>query len=254
MRLAVHEWGAGPRVVLVHGGALGGRHTWRAQRPLAERWRLVAPDRVGHGDSPPGRQDFEIDARLLAEQLLDHRSHLVGHSYGAIVAALAAAARPENVASLTLVEPPAGRVALDDPEVAAFNARLREIVRPATRRPRECLSQFFAAVGVPLSPPDPLTAALENGARQLMGARPPDEAELPLGSLRAAAFPMLVVSGGHAEPFETICDRIASGCGAQRTVIRGADHLVHEVVPAFNDCLERFLQSADRLREPVRRS
>lgn len=69
----VHSWGAGPPVVLVHGGVLGGRETWRAQRPLTERWTLLAPDRPGHGRTPGARQDFESEAQLLADQLLDHR-------------------------------------------------------------------------------------------------------------------------------------------------------------------------------------
>ncbi|WP_346135942.1 alpha/beta hydrolase [Lentzea roselyniae] len=59
MRLHVHQWGRGPRVVLVRGGVLGGRETWRAQRPLTERWTPLAPDRPDHGQSSPARQDFE---------------------------------------------------------------------------------------------------------------------------------------------------------------------------------------------------
>lgn len=39
--LHVHRWGTGPRVVLVHGGVLGGQHTWRAQRPLGDRLTLL---------------------------------------------------------------------------------------------------------------------------------------------------------------------------------------------------------------------
>ena len=83
-------------MVLVHGGVLGGRETWRAQRPLTERWTLLAPDRPGHGQSPPARQDFEPEAALVADQLLDQPSHLVGHSYGGIVSMYAAcpAVRP----------------------------------------------------------------------------------------------------------------------------------------------------------------
>jgi pimeloyl-ACP methyl ester carboxylesterase len=73
----VHRWGRGPRVVLVHGSVLGGRHAWRAQRPLTEHWTLLAPDRPGHGDTPAdGRTDFERDGALIAEQLLDEPAHV----------------------------------------------------------------------------------------------------------------------------------------------------------------------------------
>jgi pimeloyl-ACP methyl ester carboxylesterase len=86
MRFYVHKWGTGPRIVFVHGAILGGREAWRAARPLTEHWTVLAPDRPGHGNSPEGSSDFEPEARLVAEQLLDEPAHLVGLSYGAIVA------------------------------------------------------------------------------------------------------------------------------------------------------------------------
>lgn len=62
-------------------------------------------------------------------------------------------------------------------------------------------------------------------------------------ALRAAGFPMLVVSGGHSEANEVICDTIAREAGAQRAVCRGRDHLV-PAAPRFNDLLEGFLSVA----------
>ncbi|WP_409495610.1 alpha/beta fold hydrolase [Amycolatopsis sp. cmx-11-12] len=58
---------------------------------MTERWTLLAPDRLGHGKSQDGVRDFEVDAGLIAEQLLDEPAHLVGLSYGAIVAMFTAA-------------------------------------------------------------------------------------------------------------------------------------------------------------------
>ena len=245
MQLAVHTWGSGPRVVLVHGGGIDGRHGWRAQRDLAQRWTLVAPDRLGHGASPDGRQDFEVDARLIAEQLLDEPAHLVGYSYGAIGAAIAAASRPQAVRSLTLVEPPAAGVVRGDAVVDEWVQRLGEAIGGGGE-PRELLGRFFAVVGVPLEPPPTLPTFLERAARALADARPAVEAELPLHALRDAAFPVLVVSGGHLEPFERICDAIAAATGAEREVVRGAAHLVPDVGPRFNAVLERFWLSAGR--------
>jgi pimeloyl-ACP methyl ester carboxylesterase len=127
VRLYVHRWGTGPRVVLVHGVLLGGREAWRAQRPLTERWTLLAPDRPGHGQSPDARQDFESEAPLIADQLLTEPTHLVGHSYGAIVAMLAAASRPDAISSLTVIEPAATRAAQGDPVVDAWAAEIDEL-------------------------------------------------------------------------------------------------------------------------------
>lgn len=49
-----------------------------------------------------------------------------------------------------------------------------------------------------------------------------------------------MVSGGHSEAQETICDTIARETGAAREVCPGRDHLVPEA-PEFNTVLERFL-------------
>lgn len=240
MRLHVHQWGQGPRVVLVHGGVLGGREAWRAQRPLTARWTLLAPDRPGHGRTPPARQDFEPEAQLVADQLLDQPSHLVGGSYGGIVAMYAAALRPSNVLSLTVVEPPCSGVARGVPVVDAWGAAVRAVIESADLSPVEALRRFFPIAGVPIDLPAQPHEILVNGMRQLRGARPPDEASPPLAALRSAGFRILVVSGGHSEANEIICDTIARETGAQRAVCRGRDHLVPEATE-FNSVLERFL-------------
>src|SRR5688572_7676606 len=100
------------RLVLVHGSVVGGRATWRRQLALAERFELVVLERPGFPPNPPvGRVDFVDDATLVAG-LLEPGDHLVGHSYGGVIALLAAASQPELLRSLTVIEPPATRVAL----------------------------------------------------------------------------------------------------------------------------------------------
>src|ERR1051325_4722502 len=104
-----------PRVLLVHGSVANAEATWSAQRPLAERFELVAPNRRGF---PPGpdveRGDFEDEAVWL-EPFLEPGTHLVGHSYGGVISLLAAARRPELLRSLTVIEPPAFGVARGNP-------------------------------------------------------------------------------------------------------------------------------------------
>ena len=226
--------------MLVHGGVLGGRETWRAQRPLTERWTLLAPDRPGHGQSPPARQDFEPESVLIADQLPAEPTHLAGLSYGAIVSMYAAARRPENVLSLTIVEPPAAGVARGVPVVDEFAAATRgdRVDRPG---PVDGAAPVLPRRGRAVEVPDPPPEVLAKGMPQLLGARPPDEAEPPLHVLRDAPFRVLVVSGGHSEANEIICDTIARETGGERAVRTGADHLVPEA-PGFNDVLERFLR------------
>lgn len=227
--------------MLVHGVLLGGREAWRAQRPLTERWTLLAPDRLGHGKSPDGVQDFEVDAGLIVDQLLDEPAHLVGLSYGAIVAMFAAVRRPEMVRTLTVVEPPATGVVRGDEVVDVWDAELQKLLAGPLEEPREVLKAFFPLAGVPLPVPDPVPETLRRGARALAGMRPPGDAELPLDVLASADFPMLVITGDHRPEYEIIADAIAARTGAARSVVAGMGHLVPDTGGPFNARLESFL-------------
>jgi pimeloyl-ACP methyl ester carboxylesterase len=232
------------RLVLVHGSVVGGRGTWAAQRPLADRFELLVLDRPGFPPNPPAaRVDFEADALLVAE-LLEQGDHLVGHSYGGVVALLAAAARPERLRSLTVIEPPATRVAAGDPAVDAFAAAGRALyASAATSDPETFLRRFLAAVGSQFDPPTPLPPELEQGARALAVERGPWEADVPLEELATATFPKLVVSGAHQAAFDAICDVLERDLPAERVVLPGYGHVVQRH-PQFNDRLADFVDRA----------
>ena len=243
MRLHVHQWGTGPRIVFVHGAILGGREAWRAQRPLTEHWTVLAPDRPGHGDSPAGPTDFEPEAGLIADQLLDEPAHLVGLSYGAIVAMYAAALRQDAVTSLTVIEPPCSAVASGIPVVDQFGVDVRAAIDTSTG-PAEALRRFFRAAGVFEEVTEPVPEVLVRGVTQLASTRPPDEARPPLAELATAPFPIMVVSGGHSEANEIICDTIAEATGARREVLPGAGHLVPDLGAPFNELLTGFITAS----------
>lgn len=86
-----------PTLVLIHGG-LANRHFWSAQRAaLAPRYRVVALDLGGHGESGGDRKEWTIaafadDVVTVVDALRARRVVLVGNSLGGAVA-LAAAAR-----------------------------------------------------------------------------------------------------------------------------------------------------------------
>jgi pimeloyl-ACP methyl ester carboxylesterase len=247
--LDVTRVGAGPPVVLVHGSIVGARRTWRHQLTLAEHWSLCLPNRPGFGASPPlARGDFETEAPLVAE-LLGDGAHLVGHSYGAVIALYVAALRPEAVRSLTVSEPGCLRVAVGEEHVDAQIAggeRLYELA--STLEPLDFLRAFRGGVGSSHYTPAQLTGELLHGARLLMRERPPWEADPPLDALRAAAFPKLVISGGHSPVFDAVCDVIAKRVHADRAVISGRGHTIPAVGAAYNDRLHSFLSEGERGR------
>lgn len=240
MQLAVHRWGSGPPVVLVHGGVSAGRETWWAQKPLTERWSLIAPDRPGNGASPGTSNDYLLDARLLVDQVLTEPSHLVGYSYGGLGAVVAAAQAPELVRTLTVVEPPAPRAAAPSRAVDAWSGEFDAKVRELKADPARLLAWFFAFIGVDMPVPDPLPDWMEKGARAFDGGRSPADADLPLAEIRASRTPVMVVSGGHDPVLEAICDGIAVATGGRREVVSGARHLVPATGKPFNALLEEF--------------
>lgn len=228
----------GPRLLLVHGSAVNGEVTWTAQRPLAERFELVVPNRRGF---PPGpdvdRVDFEDEARWL-ERYLQPETHLVGHSYGGVVALLAAARRPELLRSLTVIEPPAFGLVRGQPAVEDFVAAGERLWGDGPHEPGAFLRSFLRLVGSP-EPPGRLTAALLQGARTLMVERVPWEADVPLD--RIAGIATLAVSGGHSAAFDAVCDVLAERLGAERAVLPGRGHSPQRLGGPFNELLARFV-------------
>src|SRR3954468_23991529 len=83
--------GDGPPVVLIHGMVNSSKHWENVALRLAERYTVIAPDLIGHGDSAAIRGDYSLGAHaagirdLLAALGID-RATIVGHSLGGGVA------------------------------------------------------------------------------------------------------------------------------------------------------------------------
>jgi pimeloyl-ACP methyl ester carboxylesterase len=108
--LSYRRVGEGADVVLIHG--LAANHAfWNLPvlLPLIREHAVTVYDLRGHGGSsmPPAGYTVAHMAEDLAA-LLDHlgiaRAHLVGHSYGGVVALRYAASHPGRVASLTIAD------------------------------------------------------------------------------------------------------------------------------------------------------
>jgi pimeloyl-ACP methyl ester carboxylesterase len=107
----VREAGVGPDVVCLHANASSSGQ-WRALMDrLAPKFHVLAPDSYDAGKSPSWHSNRIIclqDEVTLIEPVLA-RVHsplaLIGHSYGAAVALIAALANPSRVRALVLYEP-----------------------------------------------------------------------------------------------------------------------------------------------------
>jgi pimeloyl-ACP methyl ester carboxylesterase len=110
---AYREQGSGTPVVFIHGTASDLR-IWEEQVPvIGESYRAIAYSRRyarPNEDIGPGVDDQvapHVDDLAAFLDALDISStHLVGHSWGGVVALLAAGRYPERVRGLILMEPP----------------------------------------------------------------------------------------------------------------------------------------------------
>src|SRR6478735_4376637 len=106
--VAYREAGSGPVIVLVH-GITSTSATWERVMPaLAERFTVIAPDLLGHGESAKPRGDYSLGAyasgiRDLLVALGHQRATFVGHSLGGGVAMQLAYQFPEHCERLVLV-------------------------------------------------------------------------------------------------------------------------------------------------------
>jgi 2-hydroxy-6-oxonona-2,4-dienedioate hydrolase len=94
IRTRYFEKGSGPPLVLVHGGAMGSGSSLgvfsQNLEPLAESFRVIALDKIGHGhtDNPPTDGDYTIETmtrhvREFIRALDLERVNLIGQSRGA---------------------------------------------------------------------------------------------------------------------------------------------------------------------------
>ncbi len=157
-RIAVARSGAGPPLVLVHGG--WDDHTaWAAVIPaLAQRFTVHAMDRRGCGRSAPygAHHTIERDVADVAAVVdsAGESVHLVGHSIGALCALHAALLTP-RVRRLVLYEPPLG-----GPEVAPAAAvdRIAALVA-AGNRDAAAVVFVHEVVGLPMATVERLRAS-----------------------------------------------------------------------------------------------
>ena len=246
--IRVTRKGAGPEVLLVHGGASPGT-TWSGLESLEAHWTLAYVYRRGYPPSPSPagtHHDFDVDARDLAP-LLSSCPHVVAHSYGVLGTLIAASRAPSRVRSLTLIEPPLYHLVPGDAEVAHLEQIGDAVLTHGLDADAAALREFLRLAGARGVTEGPLPEEVARGVRRAHGGRLPGEARPALYRLREAKVPALVASGGHAPALERICDALAGELGAERALAPGAGHFV-AAAPGFAGRLQEFLRSVDHGR------
>jgi pimeloyl-ACP methyl ester carboxylesterase len=236
---------------MVHGSFTWGEEAWAQQRELADHYRLLLVDRCGHGQSPDtGRFGFEEQANDIAD-VLGESAHLVGSSFGAVLALIVAEREAPRIRSLTVIEPPAWSLARGEPAVEEQLVGLSLTAGEAARLgPDVSLSRFLEGIGA-----EPLGSALTDMDRRNTAAsfqQPPLlEAPVSLERLRATHLPLLVVSGGSQAAterfrnrrwaFQRVCAVLATIPGADWAQFPNTGHNAHLEDPGFNSRLRTFL-------------
>jgi pimeloyl-ACP methyl ester carboxylesterase len=108
-RVSYRREGWGPAILLIH-GVTGSSQTWDDVIPfLSERYTVIAPDLLGHGNSAKPRGDYSLGAyasgiRDLLRAIGHDSATIVGHSLGGGVAMQLAYQFPEMAQRLVLVD------------------------------------------------------------------------------------------------------------------------------------------------------
>lgn len=149
IRLHYVEWEGGePTLLMVHGLSANARTCDRWAESLAPRYRLIAPDLRGRGDSdkPEGPYGIEVHARdmeLLLNALDIDRVVYIGQSLGATIGLQFAANYPGRVLKLVLGD--YGGTPDDEAQIAELRNTLQiSLARIGTIYPsRDAYLDFF---------------------------------------------------------------------------------------------------------------
>ena len=248
----VHTWyetrGSGEPLVLLHGG-LDTNAAWAAQLDvLAEHFRVLAPERRGHGHTPDveGPISYRVmadDTAAFIDAVVGGPVHLVGWSDGAILGLVLAISRPDLVRKLVVIG--------GNADVSAYVPEFVE----ATRLPADSpVYQPFRAIYEAVSPDGPEHWPVVFSKLISLWQTEPRIPLTDLGSIRARTLVMM--SDDDLVTFEHAVAMYRAIPDAELAVVPGTSHLAPLEKPSLvNLVLLDFLrQDAVPTLMPIRRS
>lgn len=267
-----HTGGGRPAAILLHGG-MGDLQSWPHQvRGLSQQYRVIAysrrhshPNRNGapQRDGFTSCVDTDVDDFLALQAALSvGPSHLIGTSYGALLALAVALRAPDRVASLVLAEPPlhcwACATAAGERLYGAFidgvwRAAAEAFGLGLQRQAMQLLTDGMWGRSIFESwPDDRADAVMRNAAAMQELTRSPDP--FPAFERSAVArltVPTLLLQGEHTSALHRqVMNELGSVMrDAKRIEIAFAGHgSPNENPDAFNAAVVSFLES---LRQPA---
>jgi pimeloyl-ACP methyl ester carboxylesterase len=253
------ECGTGPTIVLVPGSC----STGAAWRPVTATWngqfRCVTTSLLGYGGTVERRTASDPNISHEAEILesvvckTGSRVHLVGHSFGGLVALAVALRNRVPLASLVILEAPAPEVLqgrgehqhyrafcqMTEAYFAAFDGGNAEAI--AT------MIDFYGGAGTYASwPPRVRAYAVETTAVNILDWATAYGFALSAASLTAVQTPTLVICGGASHPAVQCANMLLSECisGAAFATIDRAAHFMIATHP--NDVGRLIAQHVSR--------
>lgn len=255
--VAVRAAGDGVPVLLLHGiGGSSASFAAQLSGPLGERFRLLAWDAPGYGDSPDpagvpaGSDPLDVlaDAALAVVERSGAPAHVVGVSWGGVIATRMALRRPDLLRGLVLADSTRGSGRT--PEGRA--GMLRRVEELATLGARA-----FAALRAPRLVAPQASAPVRERVQAIMaGCRDPGYALAAAsmaatdhsGALGGVCVPTLVVVGEHDAVTGVPESRALAAAipGARFALVPGAGHAANqERPPEFDRVVGGFLSEVD---------
>ena len=263
------QQGRGEPVLLVHASAFA---SW--YRPLTERLTGVSTVRFRRRPPRSGEGGFRpltvADDAAICARVMDHvgwpAAHVVGHSYGALVALELALQAPSRVGSLALLEPAARGVSSSEQVVAALQPVIAAYASGDTEAAVDAFLRHVCGDGyravLDRALPDAFAEALSE-ADLFFQVEVPAVQQWRFGPTEAArvAQPVLDVRGADTVPrFVEASELVRSWFPrAERLTVPGAGHLLMVQNPdGVAEGLTRFFArhpiGAERQAGVVRRS
>ena len=256
----VREAGSGPGVVCLHCNASSSAQ-WRGLiDTLAPRFHVFAPDAYDSGRSPAWPSDRVIalaDEVALLEPVLERAGSpfaLVGHSYGAAVALIAALAKPGRIKALALYEPTLfSLVDADHPPPNAAEGIRQAVAQAAAAldagdrsMAARCFIDYWMGIGswdkTPASRQPPIADSVVNVRRwaHALMTEP-----TPLEAIRTLGMPVLLMVGRRSTASARAVARLLHGAlpNVERVEFEALGHMGPVTdAEAVNAVIARFLE------------